>query len=71
MDSEIEEGVKGKFMEEFSQLTPKGGRKLLRDLGVLISPKWDIANAMIFDSIRKEKDTQLKLKKKSYKHIED
>lgn len=33
---------------------------MLRDLGVMPLPKWDITNAMIFDTVRKEKDTHFK-----------
>ena len=48
LDFKIEEEVKDKFLEDFSQLTPKARRWLVKELGVLILPKWDIANAIIF-----------------------
>ena len=66
LESKIEEEVKANFMEEFSQLTHEEGRKLLKGLGVSILLKWDIANAIIFYSIRKAKDLlKLKLRKRS------
>lgn len=64
-------------MEEFSQVTSEGGRQLLKDSGILILPEWDIANAMIFDIVRKEKDTQFKTKEevlqehKGFKYSDD
>ena len=61
LDSNIEEEVKAKFLQDFSQLTPKAKRQLVKELGVLLFPEWDIANAMIFYSIRKEKDVQYKI----------
>ena len=33
----------------------------MKDLGILILPKWDIANTMIFDTMRKKKDTLFKI----------
>ena len=33
----------------------------MKDLGVFILPKWDIANVIIFDTVRKAKDTQFKI----------
>ena len=59
-DFEIEEEVKDNFMEEFGQIIPKWGRKLLRDLGIVALPKWDIENSMIFYIVRKAKDTLFK-----------
>ena len=57
-DSIFKEDVKSKFLSDFSQFTPEAGRQIVKQLGVLILPEWDIANAMIFDSISKEKDVQ-------------
>lgn len=59
-DSDIEEEVNANPMEEFNQITPVGGRQLLKDSGVLILSEWDIANAMTFYAIRKEKDTKFR-----------
>ena len=62
LDSFIKEKVKSKFLSDFAQFTPKAGRKLVKQLWVLIFPEWDIVNAMIFYSIRKEKDVYYKTK---------
>lgn len=45
---------KGVKRGEFEAITPKQGRKLIADARVLILPKWDIADALIFDAVRKE-----------------
>ena len=34
----------------------------MKQSGVLLLPKWDIVNAIVFDSVRKQKDVQLKTK---------
>ena len=47
-ESEIEEEIKANFIEEFAQITPKGGTQILKDSGVLLLPEWDIANAIFF-----------------------
>ena len=57
-ESTIEEIVKEKLTKVFDDITPEGGRLLLKDAGILISPKWDIANAMFFDGMRREGQTR-------------
>ena len=59
-DSIIKEEVKSKFLNDFSKFTPEAGRQIVKQLGVLLLPEWDIVNAIIFDSVRKQKDVQLK-----------
>lgn len=41
-------------MREFEAITPKEGRKLIADFGVLILPEWDIADVIVFYAVRKE-----------------
>lgn len=58
LDSIIEEEVKSIFLSDFSQLIPKVGRQLVKESGVLTLAEWDIANVVIFNSIRKENNVQ-------------
>ena len=44
-------------MQSFGYVTPKGGRKLPKNVSVLVLPEWDIVNALIFYSIRREGQT--------------
>ena len=53
-DSAIEEVVKEELTQGFNDITPKGGRILLKEAGILILSEWDIANAIVFDSVRRE-----------------
>lgn len=39
---------------------PEGGKQLLKDSGVLLLKEWDIANATIFDTVKKSKDAQFR-----------
>lgn len=55
LDSEVEEEVKAKILEDFSQLTLEARRQLVKESGVLVLLEWDIDNVMIFYSVRKEK----------------
>lgn len=71
-DSNIEEDMKTNLMQEFSQITHSWGRQLLKDLGVLIVPESEIANVIIFDAMRKEKETKFSTKeevKESHKGV--
>ena len=52
-ESAIEEVVKDELTKFFDSITLEVGRVLLKDVGILILPEWDIANAMIFDAIRR------------------
>ena len=61
-DSIIKEEVKSKFLNDFAQFTREAGRQIVRQSGVLIISEWDIVNAMVFYSIRKQKDVQFKTK---------
>ena len=63
-DSAIKEEVKSKFLNDFAQFTPEAGRQIVKQSGVLILPEWDIVNALIFYSIRKQKDVKLETKEK-------
>ena len=58
--SVIQEEVKSKFLSDFAHFTPEAGRQIVKQSGVLNLPKWDIVNALVFDSIRKWKVVQLK-----------
>ena len=53
-ESTIEEVVKDELTKSFDNITPKVGRALLKDVKILILPEWDIANAMVFDAMRRE-----------------
>lgn len=52
--STVEAEIKQEMLREFEAITPEQGRKLIADAGVLILPEWDIADALIFDVVRKE-----------------
>ncbi len=51
-ESSIEEMVKDELTNSFHDITPEGGRILLKDAGILIFPKWDITNAMVFEALK-------------------
>ena len=53
-ESTIEEVVKDELTRSFDDITPEVGRKLLKDAWILIFLEWDIANAIIFDVVRRE-----------------
>ena len=59
-DSAIEEAIKEELTQSFNDITPEGGRILLKEVGILIFPEWDIANAIIFDSVRREGQAKFK-----------
>lgn len=42
------------MMVEFRAITPKKGREMVSKAGVLILPEWDIADALVLESVRKE-----------------
>ena len=63
-ESTIEEVVKDELTQIFDDITPEGGRLLLKDAGILILLEWDIANAMVFDAIRREGQTRFKIEEK-------
>ena len=50
---DIKEEVKSKFLNDFSQFTPKARRQIVRQSRVLLLPEWDIANAIFFYLVRK------------------
>ena len=59
-DSAIEEVVREKLTQGFNDITPEGGRMLLKEVGILILLEWDIANAIVFDSVRREGQAKFK-----------
>ena len=60
-ESVIEEVVKDELTRSFNDITPKDSRALLKDVGILIFPEWDIANAMVFDAVRREGQTRFRI----------
>ena len=60
-ESTIEEVVKDELTKIFDDITPEVGRALLKDEGILIFPEWDIANAMVFDVVKREGQTKFKI----------
>ena len=57
------------MIRNFDAITLDHGRKLLKDARFLILLEWDIANAMIFDAVRREEKKSIKLRRKPYKTI--
>ena len=53
--STIEEVVKEEEIRNFYAITLEAGRVLLKDAWILILLKWDIANARVFDEVRRER----------------
>ena len=47
--------------KKIDDIIPKAGRVLLKDAGILIFPEWDIANAMVFDGVRREGKTRFRI----------
>ena len=60
-DSAIEEVVKEELTQGFNDITPEGGRILLKEAGILILLEWDIANAIVFDSVWREGQEKFKI----------
>ena len=60
-DSAIEEVVKVELTKGFNDITPEGGRILLKEAWILIFPEWDITNAIVFDSVRREGQEKFKI----------
>lgn len=50
----LEEEVKQEMMAKFKTITPEQGREMVAKAGVLILPEWDIADALVFEVVRKE-----------------
>lgn len=42
------------MLMEFGSITPKQGRKMIAEEGVLILPEWDIVDALVLEAVRKE-----------------
>ena len=59
--STIEEVVKDELTRIFDNITLEDSRALLKDVRILILPEWDIANAMIFDDVRREGQTRYRI----------
>lgn len=52
--STVEVEIKKEMLREFEAITLEEGIKLIANAGVLILPEWDIADAIVFDGVRKE-----------------
>ena len=44
----------------YNDVTPRRGKILLKEAGILIFSEWDIANAIIFDSVRRKGQAKFK-----------
>lgn len=64
-DHKNQEELKNEMMEEFKPIMEDEGRKIVNQASILILPKWDIANAMAFDKIRKSRGHQYILEDKA------
>ena len=60
-ESIIEEVVKDELTKSFDNITPKAGRALLKDAGILILPDRGIANAMVFDVVKREGQARFRI----------
>ena len=38
-------------MQDFQNITPEEGRKMIKAASVLLLPNWDIVDALIFNSV--------------------
>jgi hypothetical protein len=47
----IQNQVKEQMMQKFRNITPKEGRQMVRAANILLLPNWDIADALIFNSV--------------------
>ena len=56
-DATIQTQIKDERITEFQILIPKEGREMVRASGVLLLPNWDIADALIFNSISNKLET--------------
>lgn len=40
-------------MQDFNKITPREGRTMIKEFGLPLLPDWDIADAMIFEVVKK------------------
>ena len=45
-------------MQEFQNITPDEGRQMIKAASVLLLPNWDIADALIFNSVSNHLELQ-------------
>lgn len=72
-EASIKNQIKDEMMQEFKSFTPKEVRKMIKSSKILLLPNWDIANAMVFNSVTKKLNVDEKVKKeiKGAKFSED
>ena len=61
-ESTNEEVVKDELTKSFDDITHEASRALLKDARILILLEWDIANAMVFDAVKREGQASFKTK---------
>ena len=62
-DVTIQTEIKDEMIKEFQNLTPEERREMVKASGVLLLPNWDIADALIFNSIFIKLETLDQIKK--------
>lgn len=51
--SVVQVEIKKEMLREFEAITPEKERKLIVDARVLTRPEWEIADALVFDVVKK------------------
>ena len=57
-EASIQNQIKEKMMQEFQNMTPEEGRQMIKAANVLLLPNWDIADALIFNSVSNNLELQ-------------
>ena len=50
-EAAIQSQIKGEMIEELQSISPEEGRKMVKTSNVLLLPGWDIADALVFNSV--------------------
>ena len=50
-EASIQNQIKEQMMQEFHNITPEEGRQMVKTSNILLLPNWDIADALIFNSV--------------------
>lgn len=55
-EAALQNQVKEKMIQEFQNITPKEGRRMVRASNILLLPNWDIVDALIFNFVSNKLD---------------
>ena len=50
-EASIQNEIKEQMIQEFQNITPEEGRKMVKASNILLLPNWDITDTLIFNSV--------------------